>query len=1197
MLTILQTATFSVTSAQDASGTFREAVSVNAETQVVKTLETAREHIIEGQWDTAVSILQELIDSSGDTLVPVEPGRYSNTGDYCHLLISQFPQVGLEAYRNRVDDQAKVWFESGQRTLDETQLLRIVDSAFNSAVGGDALWLLGELAFEQGRFALARQYWSLLIPSVVDQREEANPESIDNGSTASPKLSYLTYPDPLTSREEVLARLVLCSIFEGDSVRANSELAVCRAEFPDATGTLAGRTGKFVEILADVLLDSRRWDDEKRFTHAKTAPGGRLSRSGLSGPTPKTQEMIWRQSIPPNRFHGPAARSALETEAPPAFLPLVDKDFVFVCTADSVFAFDLSTGRPKWAIDDNDDGSIFTNVLERPITPHLPSAGMAWYSLCLSEGRLYARMGPPVMRRSRNEGNSFSEIIGLDVAEREGELVFHVTSDVLDPDAESPEATSWSFEGTPLVSDGRVYVSARRGFPEDETVVACFDANSSRLLWRRKVCASLKTAGDRFNLIGQNLLTLGDGRLFLSTDTGAVAALDVSTGRIQWVVTYQPKRNDTPQELSDPRRHGLTPCVYHRGIVYAAPNDTNLVYALDASTGQPIWTQQYPDQILHIVGVVNERLILSGQSIWAVDTRTGAPAWPQRIGFADPAGRGYGRPALSHDFLYWPTRDEILRIDHRQGNVVGRIRLREDFRQSGGNLVIAGGILLIAQPDGLVALGEVQAPHEYRAKPNIDPKLPRKSLPGSAHRTFKRGEKPFIRNVSLQLTAADELSPAVASAGLAALPDTGSFKKPTGHSVEHQNLWPARRTWEATLREGSAVRFPDQVPQSQSVGAVVNYAGMLQLLDPRDVKERWSASTSEPSNQIVRSGDTLAFVGSTSVIARNVNDGRLLWRHFLPASNSDRVGIRTDGENGKFLVITDSEVVTLESKSGNVVWRWPPNAQAASKPAATRFPAEWTFGRKLILFRPAGSADHALIDPSDGRLIRRGLLPFAATALLELPAYGNGSRTAIVGVDSDNHIRMTQLAELGAQWKHKASITTLGAPELLTDGASLLFVENRQFATRIDVETGKPLWRRPISATPLANVSTMAVLNSSELFTVSDHVVRAFSLEDGSKLWEQYTGPGPWKLRLLDGTLICIQSSPREEKLIDEPENAAIVILDSAHGRIVQRLRFESELNDEDVEVRASTCIVRSGNQLIGLSPWLSIDTAKVPQR
>ncbi|MDA1166177.1 MAG: hypothetical protein O3B13_24035, partial [Planctomycetota bacterium] len=162
-----------VAQAQDDQGTFREAVSVDVETQVVKTLETAREHVVEGQWEPAVAILQELINSSGDTLIPVEPGRYSNTADYCHLLISKFSTAGLAAYRNRVDAQAKERFETGLRTLDEVMLRRTVDTAFNSSFGDDALLLLGELAFERGQFALARQYWSLLVPSVGQQFAQA----------------------------------------------------------------------------------------------------------------------------------------------------------------------------------------------------------------------------------------------------------------------------------------------------------------------------------------------------------------------------------------------------------------------------------------------------------------------------------------------------------------------------------------------------------------------------------------------------------------------------------------------------------------------------------------------------------------------------------------------------------------------------------------------------------------------------------------------------------------------------------------------------------------------------------------------------------------------------------------------------------------------------------------------------------------
>ena len=1230
----------SIATAQGLSSTFREAVSVDVETQVVKRLETAREHIAEGQWETAASILQELIDSSGDTLIPIEPGRYSNTADYCNLLISQFPDIGLTAYRDRVDAQAKEWLAAGQQTLDETPLLRIVDSAFNSSVGDDALWLLGELAFEQGRFALARHYWSLLVPSVAQKLTAVNAAAVDDRSTTDSSSGYLAHPDPSAAREDVLSRLVLCSIFEGDNARARNELAVCRAEFADVQGKLAGRTGLLVEILAEVLQESSRWVEDERFASAKTVPGGSLSRSGQPGPVPRTDQLIWRQSIPRNRFQGPPSRTSLNADDSPPFFPIADQGAVFVCGTDSVFAFELSTGRPKWALDENDDGTIYSNVLERPITPHLPSAGMAWYPLCLSEGRLYARMGPPVMRRSRNEGNSFSEIVGLDVAQREGELVFHVTSDVLDTEAQSPEATSWSFEGSPLVSDGRVYVSARKGFPEDETLVACFDASSSRLLWKRKVCASLKVASDRFNLIGQNLLTLGDGRLFLATGTGAVAALDATTGRILWVITYQSTGIDTPHELSDPRRHGLVPCVYHRGIVYAAPDDSNLVYALDAATGQPVWRQQYPDQILHIVGVVDGRLILSGQSVWAVDAGTGAAAWPQRIGFADPAGRGYGRPALTHDFLYWPTRDEVLRIDHRQGNVVDRIRLREDFRQSGGNLVIADGMLLIAQPDGIVALGQVTAFRET-IQPQTDEILPSETSPGTAslgvretlpepsenvsgttsriqsEANFRHpragGEPEYVQKLGARRRGPDVVAvhEVIFETLLSGNIGPFDFQQSLPNSAAEQlsqresqpaefsqlrmpDLWPARRAWRTTLQSGSSVWFPGRASRTQTTGTIVTNAALLQLINSGSGAESWSVSISEPFSEVAVAGNVLAFAGSSGIVARNLHDGRLVWRRVSGNEDSGEVHIRTTEGGDHFLATTDSQVVSLRPESGDELWSWPTAARTAAGPAAARFPAASTFGRARLLFRPAGSPDYGLLDLADGRLIRQGNLPFAAASLLELPAAGAASRIVIAGVDYDHQVRATQLAELGIQWSHEVSAITHGEPEILTNDSAVVVVDDRQFATRVDSETGVPLWRRPISATPLDRVPQRTKMISDKLFVTAERVVRSFSLDDGAMNWERYLGPGEWALEHSGGRLICLQPSSNQNGEAGVLSPSTIAVLDAATGQTIQRFRFDSPVDLDDVDIQADSFIVRAGDELVGFSHWPTINSVDV---
>jgi outer membrane protein assembly factor BamB len=1248
LLLVLQTAASPVAFAQDGPGTFREAVSVDVETQVVKTLETAREHIVEGQWEPAVSILQELIDSSGDTLVSVEPGRYWNTSDYCHLLISQFPATGVEAYRDRVDAQAKEWFESGQQALDETLLLRVVDSAFNSSVGDDALWLLGELAFERGQFALARQYWSLLVPSLGPKTSDADePDNREN--SVSKQLGYLTHPDPSVSREEVLARLVLCSIFENDQPRAQSELNVCREQFPDSTGTIAGRTGKLADVLADVLLESGQWQNGEPIANLSVAPGGRSNRGGQPKPAPKTDQLIWQRTLPHNRFEGPSPRTALATEKPPAYFPLATDDAVFVCGPDSVFAFDLATGRPKWPIDDNDEGRIFTNILERPVTPHLPSAGLAWYALCVSEGRLYARMGPPVMRRSRNEGNTFSEIVGLDVDRREGELVFHVTSDVLDPEAESPEATSWSFEGAPLVSNGRVYISARRGFPEDETIVACFDAKSSRLLWRRRVCASLKSASDRFNLIGQNLLTLGDGRLFLTTGTGAIAALDAENGRLLWVVTYQPNDSETANELSDPRRHGLAPCLFHRGVVYAAPDDSNLLLALDATTGQPVWRQPFPDRVLQIVGVVNSRLILCGQSVWAVDSGTGQPAWPERIGFTDPAGRGYGRPALSHDFLYWPTHDEILRIDHRTGRLSGRILLREDFGLSGGNLVIADGKLLIAQPNGLIALGSLADNSESQTEPAEKPRLRSETQPGTAsrsrqkistrladdfrplskkgrdvpsppkatknsHGTLLSGERARVRGTverTVQIPLTLTLSPAreVNSEVFAFQRSTGDFVRTsqvsasvaavakevtssdTANETVDQPFWPARRAWQATLPDNADVWFPEAASKSEAIGPVVTTAAQMQILDPADGRKRWSVNISTPFDHVVSTGNALTFASSSTIVARSLQDGSLLWRRILRANKSGRIDMVSGNTKHQFLVITESQILTLNAQTGDTIWSWPDAARSrsASKPAAARIPAEWTFSQNQILYRPAGAANYVLIDPADGRMLRRGPLPFAASSLLKLSSPGSRSEIAILGVDSQHRVQLTRLAELGSHWEHKPSGHSQGPPAILSNGRMVIVIDDRQFAARLDPETGHALWRRPLCATPLRNVEKVTALESGQLFAVSDQVARAFSLDDGSQNWQTYLGPGRWQTRYANEALICIQTGPDERLAETGSHRSSIAILDATSGRLLQRLKFGTELRDTDVDIHDDRCHVRSGNQLIGFEPWPAI--------
>ena len=92
---------------------FRESVSVTTDAQVVKRIGTARDHLAEKEWGEAVPILQRIIETRGDALLPLETGRYGNAADFCHLLISRLPPEGLAAYRERVDLQAAEWLDPG----------------------------------------------------------------------------------------------------------------------------------------------------------------------------------------------------------------------------------------------------------------------------------------------------------------------------------------------------------------------------------------------------------------------------------------------------------------------------------------------------------------------------------------------------------------------------------------------------------------------------------------------------------------------------------------------------------------------------------------------------------------------------------------------------------------------------------------------------------------------------------------------------------------------------------------------------------------------------------------------------------------------------------------------------------------------------------------------------------------------------
>src|SRR3569623_398360 len=228
---------------------------------------------------------------------------------------------------------------------------------------------------------------------------------------------------------------------------------------------------------------------------------------------------------------------------------------------------------------------------------------------------------------------------------------------------------------------------------------ACFDSATGELRWNRKICA-----GPSGPALSQQLLTLGENALYYATDLGTVAALDPRDGALKWVVSYP--RHEEDEIRLDPwtAHHGLIPCVFHEGRVYAAPADSNRILAIDAENGVLLWEREVDRQGKWLLGVGQNNLIASGDRLWFIDADTGRVVHIE--GGRDPESFGYGRGLLVENLVYWPLRDEIIVLDQRTGRRAQPPISLAVKQATGGNLAIVSGLLLIAEPTRLVAYNE-----------------------------------------------------------------------------------------------------------------------------------------------------------------------------------------------------------------------------------------------------------------------------------------------------------------------------------------------------------------------------------------------------------------------------------------------------------------------------------------------------------
>jgi outer membrane protein assembly factor BamB/tetratricopeptide (TPR) repeat protein len=690
-------------------------------------LEQARALAANESWDEAVDIYRKLIAEDTNRVVALNDGRYVSLRTYCHLQLAGLPAEALSAYRRHVDPLAVQWYRDGISRRDEQLLRRIVDELFCSTWGDDALLALGEMALERADYASARRHWQQISPLLrspnglslwlalrnvelnlhwpqVERRWLQRPQPAD----------WLAYPDTQLDLADVRARLVLVSIRAGQPDRALLELDVFRRLHPQAVGRIGGQEGPYRAALERLVTSAEDSHGESRLHDWRTF-AGLPSRSGTAAPLGPILGPAWPQPVVLTNdsriakvasarglFAGGGAVvedgpqvSVRESQCPLSCFPIVVDRTVLFADGKGIHAVDLATGEAAITA----DGLLYRNEPLGAPTMGIPvgtgvavAHGVPRYSLTAAGGIVYARIGQHATTRLEGRDSSTGDrLVGLDLA-RDGLLTF----------SEPPKGAAWSFDGVPVIEGGRLFVAMRHSDVTPHADVACFDASSGTQLWRTPIGAADTPASGRGNEITHNLLTLVGNRLFFNTNLGLVAALDTDDGQICWLRRYDRFKGQPSLPLHFDR--DPSPCMYHDGLLIVAPSDTPAIFALDADSGQMVWTTDKLPDALHLLGVAQQNLVVSGNRLSVLDVRSGEIrfVWPE----SEHAGiRGKGRGAVAGEETFWPTRTEIYVLHVATGAQTRTPISLRAISENGANLAAANGRLIVAGRENLMAFG------------------------------------------------------------------------------------------------------------------------------------------------------------------------------------------------------------------------------------------------------------------------------------------------------------------------------------------------------------------------------------------------------------------------------------------------------------------------------------------------------------
>jgi outer membrane protein assembly factor BamB/elongation factor P hydroxylase len=299
--------------------------------------------------------------------------------------------------------------------------------------------------------------------------------------------------------------------------------------------------------------------------------------------------------------------------------------------------------------------------------------------------------------------------------------------------------------GAPIVSEGVVYVLARK--VTGQMLTGCYavalDLDTGGLRWIRHIASS----GSKIrNARPFSTLVRDRGHLFVASPVGAVACLDMRSGRIRWLHRYSVPvnirgRQRQPWELGGPvvagdRVIALTPD-QRRVVVYDRETGSELEsYDARSSSGwsSPSYLLADGDLVFAVGSEIRAfHVDALGFPVWRLPAPAQSRADPRQplpVGLERDATpermRLVGRVQIVDGSIIVPTLEGLLFVEPGVGRVAHRLDI-----DAAGNPVAVGAQLILAGADTLdvyMSLGRAEAMLRERIAAASDDAEPAMSL-------------------------------------------------------------------------------------------------------------------------------------------------------------------------------------------------------------------------------------------------------------------------------------------------------------------------------------------------------------------------------------------------------------------------------------------------------------------------------------